>query len=275
MRNFDEYLEQLREALGVTPKRAEEICKEVRSHLEASTRELMATGLDQGEAERLALRNVGEPRQLAVQRPQRNGKHRRGNQSWALLGFLIVFVGMFNVGVFWQAPYLSGHSSLETGAASWLTVHGRLPLRESQSLFQLLVTLPVFVLAGLLCGRRRWWMAALPPLLVALLGIAPELLLTLPVFCLVALLLGRRRWWVTAYRPLFVALLGIALLMAFRRWHASVSLGDITYMTLRGLVSVAIQGGCAYLGSRVLGRRGAGLAVGWVCGAYVTLLAWQ
>jgi len=237
MRDFDEYLNQLRAALDVTPKRADEICREVRSHLETRVRELMATGLDENEAAQEAVREFGEPKHVAAQLTQANDTHRRANRVRALLGFMVVFTAMFTVAIFWQVP-----SSVRNGvrisrdlrAIHLLAAYTPLSLMQAKSLFQFLVVLPAAVLAGMLAGRRRWWVAGAPPLLLLILLIS------------VVVLLGRGP-------------------------HPAMSLRDLGYPARWTLISALVMAGCGYLGSRALKRRSTALVVGLVCGAYVAL----
>ena len=237
MCDFGEYLEKLRAALDVTPKRTEEICREVRSHLEARSRELIATGLNDNEAAREAVRGFGEPRQMAAQLTQANDKHRRANRLRALLGFMVVFTAMFTVAFFWQVPS-SVHNgvriSRDQRVIHLLAAYTPLSLTQAKSLFQLLAVLPAAVLAGLLAGRRRWWVAGAPPLLL------------FGFFLSVVLLLGRGS-------------------------HPPVGLRDLGYSAWRTLIGVLVMAGCGYLGSRVLKWKAAAWLVGLLCGAYVTL----
>ena len=67
MHEFDEYLKRLASELNVSPRRAEEICAEVRSHLEATADHLQQTGLSGEEALGEAMRIFGEPRAMGHQ----------------------------------------------------------------------------------------------------------------------------------------------------------------------------------------------------------------
>jgi hypothetical protein len=234
MREFDNCLERLRAALDVTPKRAEEICREVRSHLEARTRELAATGLDEDAAAREAVRGFGEPRRMAAQLTRANESHHRANRVRALLGFMIVFTGMLTVNLFWQVPSFEGdvRVSRETPAIELLVTYTGLPLASAQSLFRFLVIVPVAVLAGMLAGRRRWWVAGAPPLL-----------------------------WLVLLIPLVV--------WSSRQGIPSVTLQDLGIPL--ALLHVLAMAGCGYLGSRALRWRRGTWFMGMISGGYVAL----
>jgi ABC-type multidrug transport system fused ATPase/permease subunit len=225
MRDFDDYLERLRAALDVTPKRAHEIYREVRTHLEAKSRELMATGLSEAEAVQEAVRGFGEPRRVAARLTEANDKYRRANQFGAALGFMFVFATMFT------APNVG---ALMTGTV--------LPLAKAQSLFQLLTMLPAAVLAGMVAGRRRWWVA----------GAAAVLWSTAFVMAVFPVFRDRSSWL-----PVKLHFIGDAI-----------DVIDVIRTLMWGLV----MAGCGYLGSRALGRGMVSWLVGVFCGGYVTLI---
>lgn len=64
MHEFEDYLKRLASELNVSPRRAEEICAEVRSHLEATADQLQQRGLSGEEARQEAMRIFGEPRAI-------------------------------------------------------------------------------------------------------------------------------------------------------------------------------------------------------------------
>jgi hypothetical protein len=225
MRDFDDYLDRLRAALDVTPKRAEEICREVRSHLDTRAKELIATGLNAEAAAAEAVRGFGEPKRMAAQLTQANDKYRRANQFGAALGFMVVFAAMFT------APNVG---ALMTGTI--------LPLAEAQSLFQLLTMLPAAVLAGMVAGRRRWWVA----------GAAAVLWSTAFVMAVFPVFRDRSSWL-----PVKLHFIGDVI-----------DVIDVTRTLMWGLV----MAGCGYLGSRALGRGMVSWLVGVFCGGYVTLI---
>jgi amphi-Trp domain-containing protein len=67
MHEFEEYLKRLASELNVSPRRAEEICAELRSHLEATAEQLQQSGLSREEALAEATRIFGEPRAIGQQ----------------------------------------------------------------------------------------------------------------------------------------------------------------------------------------------------------------
>jgi len=77
MHEFEEYLKRLASQLNVSPRRAEEICAELRSHLEATADQLQQSGVSREEALAEATRIFGEPRAIAGQLTKANHRHRR------------------------------------------------------------------------------------------------------------------------------------------------------------------------------------------------------
>ena len=67
MHEFEEYLKRIRSALNVGARRAEDICAEVRSHLEAAAGQLQQSGLSREEALGEAMRTFGEPHAIGRQ----------------------------------------------------------------------------------------------------------------------------------------------------------------------------------------------------------------
>jgi len=67
MHEFEDYLKRLASQLNVSPRRAEEICAELRSHLEATAEQLQQSGVSREEALAEATRIFGEPRAIAQQ----------------------------------------------------------------------------------------------------------------------------------------------------------------------------------------------------------------
>jgi hypothetical protein len=237
MRDLDDYLDQLRGALDVTPKRADEICEEVRSHLRARASELMAKGSSEREAAAEAVAEFGAPRQMAAQLTQANSRHRRANRILAVLGFMVVFSAMLTVSVFWQAPTLRNgvRISRDMRAMHWLAVYTPLTLMQAKSLLGFLVVLPAAVLAGMVAGRRRWWIAGLPPV-----------------------------FWSSVVSSL--------LFLGARHSHPAVNF-EFVGVVRTTLISALVMAGCGYLGSRALKRKSAAWLVGLVCGGYLTLTA--
>jgi len=159
MRDFDDYLDRLRAALDVTPKRADEICKEVRSHLEARAKQLTATGLNAEAAAAEAVREFGEPKHMAAQLTQANSRH-RGNLLGAVLGMVVVCFTGYSLAFLQRLnPWFREAREAMIGL---LTNYTPLSQMEAGSLLGILAILPAAVLAGMLAGRRRWWIAAAP-----------------------------------------------------------------------------------------------------------------
>ena len=67
MHEFEDYLNRLASELNVSPRRAEEICAEMRSHLEATADQLQQSGLSREEALGEAMRIFGAPRAIGHQ----------------------------------------------------------------------------------------------------------------------------------------------------------------------------------------------------------------
>jgi hypothetical protein len=67
MHEFEEYLARIRSALSVGERRAQDICAEVKSHLEAAADRLQRSGLSRAEALAEAMRAFGEPHTIGRQ----------------------------------------------------------------------------------------------------------------------------------------------------------------------------------------------------------------
>ncbi len=63
--NARSYLGQIEGSLHVNPRTRSEVMLEVRGHVEERSAELRSAGLDSGQAEQQAIRDFGDPRQLA------------------------------------------------------------------------------------------------------------------------------------------------------------------------------------------------------------------
>jgi len=157
MRPFEEYLQHLRSSLEVDPRRAEEICAEVRGHLEERAAQFRGTGLSTGDAAEAAVRSFGDPERTGAILSAANSRH-RALKVWraalalgVVFGIMVVLVGLADR---WFA-----------GMGTWLTQHT--PLIDDEALMLLAVAFmaPAAVLSGTLTGRRGWWIAGLPPFL--------------------------------------------------------------------------------------------------------------
>ena len=160
MSEFDEYLEHLRSELDVDPKRADEICAEVRTHLEARAAQVQRSGITREEAVAEAVRSFGDAEEVAARLSAANSRHRSVGPFRLVLAFAVAFGGM-----------LVAFGLLEGDAPIIAPLTG--PILEQQTLeghvLSLLVmvplTVPAALLAGLLAGRQRWWIAGTPPAL--------------------------------------------------------------------------------------------------------------
>jgi len=165
MSECNAYLEKLRAALDVSPKRADEILAEARTHLEAKAAELQAGGLSRGDAVREAMEGFGEAGEMAGQLTRANGG---GRAYWALrvaLGVAVMLIGLFAAGaahrpdswVWRSGPWL---------VARLLGIPADLVSIPFQVLRLLVLTVPPAVLSGAIAaaGRPRSLAAALPAL---------------------------------------------------------------------------------------------------------------
>jgi prepilin-type N-terminal cleavage/methylation domain-containing protein len=76
---LDLYLDRVWAALHVRPRRAREICEELRTHLDDQVRDLQRSGLDRRAAVMKAIEKLGEPKAVARVLTEANSHHRRGN----------------------------------------------------------------------------------------------------------------------------------------------------------------------------------------------------
>jgi hypothetical protein len=160
MSEFDEYLERLHSALDLSRNRADEICAEVRTHLEARARQFRESGMGETAAAAEAVSSFGDAKQVAVRLAAANRRHRSAGAFRLVLAFAVAFGGM-----------LVAFGLLEGDAPVISRLTG--PILEQRTLLghvlSLLVmvplTAPAALLAGLLAGRQRWWIAGTPPAL--------------------------------------------------------------------------------------------------------------
>jgi hypothetical protein len=160
MSEFDEYLERLRLALDLSRSRADEICAEARSHLEARAAQLQETGLSADDAAAEAVRGFGDVGKLAAELRRVNRRHRGFSALRALLALGLV-LGVMAALVGAEVDHLGAFR----GARGW--VESRTPLSDSEAWYVLLALLaaPPAMLAGMMVAPRHWWVAAAAPLL--------------------------------------------------------------------------------------------------------------
>jgi len=180
MSEIEQYLAQIRSSLDVSPARAEEIIAEARCHLEARVREFAAKGMSREEAVAEAVRGFGEPEAVAAELRKANSKHRDVSRFRLLLAIGIAFGSTLSA-ISHVHPLLPQSAAMsiaygKTLSAVWFLgrLHAGAPLwlpRVIEAMLRALVVwVPVFalpgaVLAGMVAGRRYWWVAATPPLL--------------------------------------------------------------------------------------------------------------
>jgi hypothetical protein len=165
MRPFEEYLLHLRSSLEVDPRRAEEICAEVRGHLEERAAQFRETGLAADEAAVGAVRSFGDPRNMGTRLSAANTQHRRTTPYRAAVTLVLALGGA-------TAAFgaLVGHSALFAPLYGWLESW---PYETQQVLLWPLVSLlacPAVVLAGLV-GTRHWWTPVLPGIALGAFGL--------------------------------------------------------------------------------------------------------
>jgi type II secretory pathway pseudopilin PulG len=143
MYEFDSYLSQLRSLLEVGPRRTQEICEEVRCHLEAQTRALQRSGLGREEAAAQAMRAFGEPKAVARLLAAANSQHHRQQVLRALalgvsigppilylgsvVDYLVRHVTLWGITDGWYVTVLTG--SIIGGLCALAVAHWRVRLR--------------------------------------------------------------------------------------------------------------------------------------------------
>jgi len=232
MSEFNAYLAKLRAALDVSPARADEIVAEARTHLEAKAAELRASGLNREDAARQAVQGFGEPGEMAGQLTKANGRWREFSPFRMLAGIAVMFVATLTV------MALAGHGGWLDDRWSWLNHRAGLAQSSAAMLIWLVLLAPAALVAGMIGGRRHWWVAATPAVLfvvtLPLYAVAmwakavqlPEGLLHVLVYPVAALLLwgalGRvgarhaaskalRHWAIFVIAPLYAVLAAVAL----------------------------------------------------------------
>lgn len=165
MSEFDEYLERLHSALDLSCKRADEICAEVRTHLEARAAQFRESGMGETAAAAEAVGSFGDAKQVAVRLAAANKGHRSAGAFRLVLAFAVASLGM-----------VVAFGVLE-GDAPWLDALIR-PIAPERSLLRAVVwvllmgvlMVPAALLAGMAAGRRYAWLAGIPPVLLGLPG---------------------------------------------------------------------------------------------------------
>jgi hypothetical protein len=117
MHEFDLYLDLVRRQLGVGRRRAEGICAELRSHLEAQAREFEQAGLSPEQAAAQAIARFGEPRGIAARLVDANGQHKR--EEWLRAAWVGLVVGGAIFYAFAVALYLAHVQSRHGVTTYW------------------------------------------------------------------------------------------------------------------------------------------------------------
>jgi len=159
---LDPYLDRLRAALDVAPRRADEICAEARAHLEGKAADLEARGLHREQAAREAMQAFGDPVRLAVSLTQANRRHRAASALRTFLALGLAF-GIMAASVAFLFEIEGPHP-----AVRWVRAHLPFDRTLADMILLSLLSAPALVFAGAVGGRRTWWIAAAPPVLWAL-----------------------------------------------------------------------------------------------------------
>jgi len=158
MSDIDTYLTQLRSHLtDLDPKRADEIIAEARTHLESRAAQLQAAGVGEDEAIEKALAAFGDPGRVAQDLIDKNSRHRRP-AALRSLGALAITLGA----AFALAGLSSTPESWNSPSLHFIAHYTGLDLEPAAFLLLLIQLLPAAYLAGVLGGRRLWWLAAAP-----------------------------------------------------------------------------------------------------------------
>jgi hypothetical protein len=170
MSEFEAYLRQLRAHLDVSAPRAEEIIAETYSHLDEHTRQLVESGLSREEAVRAAEEAMGDPTALAAQITRANGRYRAPSVLRALAGVGVMFAATFSL-----AP-MTADNGWVRALATWIERQAVLG-RDGAAIAALALALvPAALVTGLIAGRRYWWVAVAPPMLLTVVAWGDALL---------------------------------------------------------------------------------------------------
>ena len=158
MSDIDTYLSELRSHLtDLDPKRADEIVAEARTHLESRAAQLRAAGVGEDEAVGEALAAFGEPERMARELLDKNSRHRRPEALRVLAALAIALGAAFSLAKLYSTPACWNSPSLR-----FLAHHTGLDLQFAGFLLNVIQLLPAAYLAGLIGGRRFWWLAGAP-----------------------------------------------------------------------------------------------------------------
>jgi hypothetical protein len=161
---FEGYLNRLRAGLHLSASRADELVAEAESHLEARAAQWERMGRSRREAAEAAMQGFGEPEAIAQQLTRANQRHRLAGAFRSVLAFLLasaallISLGLLDDAPPWLGPMLR-----------WLRT---VPVDLQPAAFMVVtaaLAAPGGVLAGVIAGSRRWWLAALPGGLLGLL----------------------------------------------------------------------------------------------------------
>ena len=156
---FSEYLASLRSELGLSGGRAEEVCREVRCHLRERTEELVQAGGKRKEATQMAMRDFGDPKDLARRLTKANHSHRQVTPARVALALCLILLALpLGHRPVDGTPWLG----LLKPVGSWAYSLGELPYDLLRLLTAIILAAPVALLAGVIVGRRWWWVAGLP-----------------------------------------------------------------------------------------------------------------
>jgi hypothetical protein len=161
---FEGYLSRLRAGLHLGASRADELVAEAESHLEARAAQWERMGRTRQEAAEAAMYGFGEPEAIAQQLTRANQRHRlvgafRSTAAFAIASasFILAF-GLLDDSAPWLRPVLQWMQTVP----AWVQP-GAFVLATA------VLSAPGAVLAGTIAGYRRWWLAALPMVLLGLL----------------------------------------------------------------------------------------------------------
>ena len=230
MSEIERYLGDLRSALEVDAKRADEIIAEVRSHLEARAAELEASGMNRDEAMGEAVRGFGEAGLVAGDLVRANSRHRRP-QALRALGAVAVSLG---AGFALAALYGSSESRNSLSVRIMMSITG-LDWFNAGWLLMVIALIPAALLAGMVGGRRFWWLASAPAL-----------------------------FW--------ISFCSVLMVVYGSRWSAG-QRDAVIYSFALPAGDAFVLAGIGWLGARLTKVRIMAYAAGSVCGLYVSWLA--
>jgi hypothetical protein len=227
MSDIETYLGQLRSHLtDLDAKRADEIVAEVRTHIESRAAQLRAGGMGEDEAEVEAARTFGDPALVADGLKQGNQHHRRPVALRAVGALVIAFGSILALA--WLIGVAGALSRTGT-----ITLPTGLDSESTTRIVKWVGYCCIALLTGIVGGRRFWWTAALPGLVM----------------------IGGALLALSLSPPTVRAELGISLLRTL----------------VSGAAFTAIMASLSWLGSR-LPRRRLSIAITIVCGSVVGVI---